>query len=386
MVWVLPSRFPGVSSAGLNTFDRHLLREWFRILGIVLLATTGLMFVQVLFDDFQKLRDLGARGLDLWMYVLVTLPSFLAFVLPLTLLLSLLFVLGQLHRANELTAMRAAGVGFMRMTRPVWVVGLLACGAMWWLNSSIVPWSVERSRQLSEAIQDRYELKAMPAERVGAVGSVGFDNYQQRRLWFFNSYSRGAGRGYGVTVTLFDAARRELTRIRATEARPLSGNGGWEFLDGNVVNFDPVSGVVESIPPFERLVRADFHEDPGLMLLIDRRAVDLSFFELRRLMAYFEVGNNPKEAAYAVRYYGLLSDTLSPLIIIAIAIPFAVSGVRANPAVGVSKSIGLFFLYYVLNNLAGSLAIKGVLDPELAAWIPNGVLGLLAVWFFARLR
>ena len=120
----------------MNTFDRHLLREWFRILGIVLLAVVGLMFVQVLFDDFQKLRDQGARGADLWIYVLVTLPSFLAYVLPLTLLLSLLFALGQLHRANEITAMRAAGVGFLRITRPVWAVGLLACGAMWWLNSS----------------------------------------------------------------------------------------------------------------------------------------------------------------------------------------------------------------------------------------------------------
>mgnify|MGYP003337322946 FL=1 len=249
----------------MNTFDRHLLREWFRILGIVLLAVVGLMFVQVLFDDFQKLRDQGARGADLWIYVLVTLPSFLAYVLPLTLLLSLLFALGQLHRANEITAMRAAGVGFLRITRPVWAVGLLACGAMWWLNSSIVPWSVERSRQLSEAIQDRHEAKAVPAERVGAVGSVGFDNYEQRRLWFFNSYSRGVGRGYGVTVTLLDAARHELSRIRATEARPLPGNGGWEFLDGNIVTFDPISGVVDAVAPFERLVRAEFHEDPSLM-------------------------------------------------------------------------------------------------------------------------
>jgi lipopolysaccharide export system permease protein len=382
----LPWGGRAVSSAGLNTFDRHLLREWFRIMGIVLLATVGLMFVQVLFDDFQRLRDLGARGVDLWIYVLVTLPSFLAYVLPLTLLLSLLFALGQLHRANELTAMRAAGVGFLRMTRPVWLVGLFACGAMGWLNSSIVPWSVERSRQLNDQIQDRHDQKIQPAERVGAVGSVGFDNYERRRLWFFNSYSRGAGRGYGVTVTLFDANRRELSRIRATEARPLPGAGGWEFLDGNVVSFDPGSGVVDSVTPFERLVRAEFREDPALMLLIDRRPVDLSFFELRTLMDYFEVGKNPKAAAYAVRYYGLLADTLSPLIIIAIAIPFAVSGVRVNPAVGVSKSIGLFFVYYMLNNLAGSLALKGVMEPEVAAWLPNAVLGLLAVWFFARLR
>ena len=76
----------------------------------------------------------------------------------------------------------------------------------------------------------------------------------------------------------------------------------------------PERELIEAMAPFERLVRSDFHEDPGLMLLIDRRAVDLSFFELRRLMDYFEVGNNPKEAAYAVRYYGLLADTLRKLL------------------------------------------------------------------------
>ena len=53
---------------------------------------------------------------------------------------------------------------------------------------------------------------------------------------------------------------------------------------------------------------------------------------------------------------------------------------------GVSKSIGLFFVYYMLNNLAGSLAIKGLLDPDLAAWLPNACLGALAVWFLARMR
>ncbi len=369
----------------MNTFDRHLLREWFRILGIVLLATTGLMFVQVLFDDFQRLRELGARGLDLWMYVFVTLPSFLAFVLPLALLLSLLFVLGQLHRANELTAMRAAGVGYFRLTRPLWLCGLLACGAMWWLNSTIVPWSVERSRELSESFQDRHEAKERPADRVGAVWAVGFDNPETNRLWFFNSYSRFQERGYGVTVSQRDGVGGERSRIRATEAHLLP-EGGWEFLDGNIVTFDPISDVVTGIEPFARLVKPEFREDPQLMLLLTRRSVDLSFYELRRLIDYFEAAGDPKGAAYAVRYHGLVADTLSPLLIIAISIPFAVAGVRVNAAVGVSKSIGLFFLYYMLNNLAGSLALKGTLTPEVAAWLPNACLGLLAAWFLARLR
>ena len=115
----------------MNTFDRHLLREWLQILGLVLAATCGLLVVQVLYDDFPWLREYGAHGWVLWENVIVTIPSFLAIALPLALLISLLFVLGKLHRANELTAMRAAGVGFMRITASVWFVGVLCCGVSW---------------------------------------------------------------------------------------------------------------------------------------------------------------------------------------------------------------------------------------------------------------
>jgi lipopolysaccharide export system permease protein len=87
-----------------------------------------------------------------------------------------------------------------------------------------------------------------------------------------------------------------------------------------------------------------------------------------------------------VRYYGLLADILGPLIVIAIAIPFSITGVRVNPAVGVSKSIGLFALYYALNSVAQLMANRQVLDPALAAWLPNVAMGGLGLVLFLRLR
>jgi lipopolysaccharide export system permease protein len=138
--------------------------------------------------------------------------------------------------------------------------------------------------------------------------------------------------------------------------------------------------------PFAEKFKANYREDPQLMRLIDRRPVDLSFHELGRLKDYFELTGNPKGVPYAVRYFELIAATLGPLIVIAIAIPFAVTGVRVNPAVGVSKSIGLFFLYYVLANLSASLAAEQIVEPEIAAWLPNIGMTLLATWLFARLR
>jgi lipopolysaccharide export system permease protein len=150
--------------------------------------------------------------------------------------------------------------------------------------------------------------------------------------------------------------------------------------------FDPEQGEVMRTVTFAEKTIPYFTEEPSLMLLIDRKPVDLSFNELRRITDYFSSENNPKFLRYEVRYYGLLFDTIGPLIIIAIAIPFAVSGVRVSPAVGVSKSIGLFFIYFILTNIATPLGSNGTLDPMWAAIMPNLAMVGLATYFFGRMR
>jgi lipopolysaccharide export system permease protein len=371
----------------VNTFDRHLVREWLEILGLVLAATCGLLVMQVLYDDFRDFREWGARGWVFWEYLVITLPSFLAIVLPFALLISLLYVLGKLHRANEITAMRAAGVGFMRLTAPVWVIGLLCCGLSWWLNTTIVPWSVERSRAMKDALHFQHEsTRGLSADNVGALYSVAFDNRLARRMWFFNRFSQSTQHGYGVSVSELDPRRREFTRYVANEAWVDARDGGWIFVRGRELTFVPETGELTASKPFERLVKPNYHEEPELMLLIDRKPIDLSLHELRQLIDYLEIEHSAKVVSYAVRYYALIADTLGPLIVIAIAIPFAMTGVRVNPAVGVSKSIGLFALYYIFTTFAASLATKQIVDPVVAAWLPNIGMSALAAWFFTRMR
>lgn len=385
MVWVLPSRVRGLLLVTLNTYDRHLLREWLSILGLVLCAMLGLLLLQVMYDDFRTLRELGAGLGGMARYFVVRVPSFLSIVLPVALLISLLFVLGKLHRANELTALRAAGVSLRRITAPVWAVGVLACGLSWWLNTRVVPWSVEESQSMLDDLQFRKEAGLRAADHVGAVYSVGFDNPHGRRMWFFNRYSQFTDRGYGVSVSLLDEQDHERTRLLAAEAWQ-DPERGWIFSQGRELTFRPETGELVASSPFAERVEAGFTEDPQLMLLIDRRPSDLALPQLQRLMTYYAAENQAKGIPYAVRFFSLIANTLSPLMVIAIAIPFAVSGVRVNPAVGVSKSLGLFILYYILATVASALATKQWIEPEMAAWLPNAGMALLAVWFFIRLR
>ena len=379
--------WPGrLSPSVLKTIDRYLLREWLSILGLILCATIGLLLMQALYDSFRDLIDLHVHGMDLLMYYAVLLPSYFSVVLPISLLLSLLFVLGKLHRNNEILAIRAAGLNIFRTTRSLWLTSLVFCGVSLLLNARVVPWSVEASSRMMEGFELRAETRKAGGSSFGMVTSVAFDNTRVRRMWYINRYARFARKAYGVTVSELDSQRRERTRLMAREAHYDEERRAWVFNEGREMWFDAEAGELMRSVTFTEKTIPHFNEDPALMLLIDRRPVDLSFFELRRIVDYFTLEENPKVLPYAVRYYSLLADTFVPLIILAIAIPFAVSGVRVSPAVGVSKSIGLFFLYYLLSNFATMLGGNGYLDPFWAAWLPNLAMTGLATYFFGRMR
>jgi lipopolysaccharide export system permease protein len=370
----------------LNLLDRYLLREWLKMLGLLLAATMGVLLMAALYDNFRDLIQTGASVGEMLIYYSTLMPSYLSVVLPLAMLLSLLFVLGKLHRNNELTAVRAAGLNIFATTRSLWLAGLVLCGVSLLLNARVVPWSVEASRSLLEGFQYRAQAKATPGGTFGLVSSVAFDNRRQNRMWFINRYSRFTETAYGITVSELDRDRREKTRIMAAEGHYDAVRRGWTFTNGREVWFDPEVGEVIRTVAFTSKAVPYFSEDPTLMLLIDRKPVDLSFNELRRITDYFSSEDNPKFLRYEVRYYGLLFDTLGPLIIIAIAIPFSMSGVRTSPAVGVSKSIGLFFLYFILNGIATPLGAGGYMDPVWAALMPNLAMIGLAAYFFGRMR
>lgn len=376
----------GCLNRQLNLFDRYLLSEWLKMLGLLIAATTGLLLMTALYDNLRDLIQIGVGAGEILQYYTALMPSYLSVVLPLSMLLSLLFVLSKLHRNNELTAVRSAGLNIFATTRSLWLAGVVLCGVSLLLNAKVVPWSVETSRSLLESFEFNAEARQSGGVTLGLVSGVAFDNQPQNRMWYINRYSRFAQKAYGVTVSELDKQRREKTRIMAREGVYDAVRRSWTFWDGREIWFDPELGEIMRTVSFTEKNVPHFSEDPALMLLIDRRPGDLSFYELQRITDYFSAENNPKLTRYEVRYYSLIANTLGPLIIIAIAIPFAVSGVRVSPAVGVSKSIGLFFTYYILTTLATMLGGNGLIEPVWAAVMPNLAMIGLAAFFFGRMR
>ncbi|HKK17613.1 MAG TPA: LptF/LptG family permease, partial [Opitutales bacterium] len=137
---------------------------------------------------------------------------------------------------------------------------------------------------------------------------------------------------------------------------------------------------------FEEKTFEEFDEDPNLMLGLHKEPKELSLFELGRIIDAVPPEENPSVHAYEVRYLSLLAAPFSCLVVVGIAVPFAVSGVRTSPMIGVSKCLGFFAFFYVLISIATILGERQIIPASLAAWLPNMVMLLLAVYLFRKAR
>ena len=364
----------------MKLIDRHVLFQCLQTFFLALFAFIGLLILQNVYDNLKDLIDFGAGVKEILTYYLVLLPSYLPTILPLVFMISILFSLGQLHRNSEIIAMRSCGLGIWRITRSIWFFGAFLAVALFALDARIVPWSVEHAREIWDSYSYSNELQHKSAEEVGLVRSLAFNNFKENRLWFINRYSLYNRKAYGVMVSEMDRKRGEVKRILANEGVYDEAGKYWVFTSGRIIFFDPVTQDIVRSTPFDSISFQNFSESPLVMQLREKKSKDLSFNELRIVLASMPPTGDPDRAGYLVHYYSMAASPLICLIVVGIGVPFAVSGVRVNPMVGISKAMGIFFGYYALSSISTMLGSQNVIPPLVAALLPPLCAAILGVY------
>ncbi len=356
--------------------DRYIFCEWLKIFFIAIGVTLGILILHNMYDNLGHLINWGASFEDILLYYALLTPTLVPVVLPISLLLSLIYILGSMHRNNEITAMRSAGMNVFRITRSLWVAGVLLAILLLWLNASIIPHSKEQSRTLYDTTKLADEMKHKDISQVGIIQNLCFNNRRDGRLWFTNSFSSATNKARGVRVSVLDEKGREVSRIMAREGVFDDVDNCWFFSDGQETTFDAQTHRATKAVGFDKKYYRDFTEDPKIMTLFMRRPKDLSLFETNTIIDALGDDEAYEALPYLVRRYSIWASAFACLIVVAIAIPFSVAGVRTNPMVGVSKTVGLFFLYFVVDSVLSALGGRGFIPPFWAAAIP--VIAMLA--------
>lgn len=365
--------------------DRHILWEWLKIFAMVIIAMIGMLLISAIYNNLQDLLEWEVPTAKTVEFFAMIAMGFLPVVIPVSLLVSLLFSLGHLHKNQELTAMRAAGLGVFRITRSLWIAGAALSFLMLALNASLVPFATERAATILSEGELRHQERS-GKDRASVRGErLFFSNAAARRTWYIANYNPYSGAAYGVNIYNSDERGKIRYELAALSGTYDAGTNTWTMRRGKELFFDE-NGQLLRQPKFDEKKFSDFSENPSLMALIGRKTSDLSIPEIRRILNSPDAKSNPSIAQYEVYYNSILASPFCCLIVVGIAIPFAVSGVRVNPMVGVSKSIGLFAAYYVLTNIFNMLGSSQWLPPIIAAWSPNMLMLAYAIYLCRRVN
>jgi lipopolysaccharide export system permease protein len=374
----------------MRLLDRYLLRELLIPLGYCL---SGFLILWVAQDLIGELNGFQTRKLllsDIAEYYVVKAPEFVVMILPMALLLALLYTLTNHARHNEITAIRAAGVGMWRLCLPYRGVGLVATLGSFALNELWVPNSADSAEQ----IRSRRMPLPQNAASANQVLSQGFDNRRDGRLWHFVRYDL---KSTEMIVPVVISRRPDGSRRWLKADRAVRTNGVWTFF--NAREYDEFES---NVPPAlvlktNVLAAPQFSETPdeirselkisAMLNTLALRGVKKADIPVTELLTYLKLHPHPVQAAALnTKLQGRLATPWTCLVVVLIAAPFgAVSG-RRNVFVGVASSIVIFFAYYVLQQLCLALGAGGTLPAWLAGWAPNLAFALAGFWLMARIR
>jgi lipopolysaccharide export system permease protein len=318
--------------------------------------------------------------------LVMLIPFALGYALPMGLLTAVLLTLGRLSSQNEITAMRAAGIGLGRIGAPVLLIAVVGVAISLIVNFVYAPDSKSAYREkLAAAIRtnplsfivERTFIRQFP----GIVLYVGErDGSTLRDFWVWE----------------LDQQNR-VTRFSRAE----SGTLEW-FEEDNYVMLVLERGRVEvrntSDPEdFSRVPLGPSFERLPIQLPLDRvfkrqvfvkKVSWMNFGELVREHQRLAGSTDPAERARLLQVKMNLHEKAALAFAVfsfaLIAVPLGIQTKRAETSANLGVALALTMVYYLVMISAGWLDQRPELRPELLLWLPNILFQSYGLWSWMR--
>ena len=215
----------------MKILHKYVLKEHFGPLVFALSALTSLLLLNYIARQFGNLVGKGLPWTVILEFLGLSIPFTVAMTLPMAVLVSTLYAFSRLASENEITAMKASGVGLAKLLVPVMLGGGILALIMIGFNDQILPRANHRLATLQSDIASKKPTFALKEQVINEV-SKGRLAIRSARI------DRATNRMYDVT--LYDiqdqAARRTIYADSGDlHLTPDSANLQLDLYDGEMV-------------------------------------------------------------------------------------------------------------------------------------------------------
>lgn len=356
--------------------SRYIFREIAFPFFIILFVLTFVLLMGKILQIMDLMVNKGISVLDVSHMIILIMPNFMLFTIPIALLVSILIAMGRFSADNEITALKASGVSLIQIYYPVAIASLLAFVCAIVIGYFLVPQS----------------------------------NFATKRL-LFQLASQNAS--IGIKEKVFNADFKGL--LLYADKIPADG----EYMEGVIISDSRIIGEQNTILAKKAFLVAD----PKLMIvklrlengsihtvssdLKNYRKVDFKSYDINldlsttlasltdehkssTEMTMTELLERMKKPGLddavvrelAIEVHKKFSIPLSCIFFGLLALPLGITSHRAVKSRGFAVGIMIVAAYYLLRIGGEALVETGRLSPAIGVWTPNVVFAVLGVYLF----
>lgn len=345
------------------------------------LPLTAFVMLTNVYTFFELLSDILKQGIPLgrvFTYLFFLTPKLVYDSTPISVLVGVLATFGVMSKNNEVTAFKATGVSLHRLTLPVLIASFFLSGGLFAMDFyHILPEANRRQEALRDEIKGRPPQTYLRPDRKWMYG-------QGSRIYYYKYFDPGAAVMAGVSVYELDTAAFRLTRqISAARARWSAPLKTWVFENG--WRRDLAAKGPDRYETFQAATFPELDEPPGYFL---KEVIQDKQMNYTQLQEYIE---ELKQSGFdtvhlSVRLQKKLSVPLFAFIMALIAAPFAFLTGSKGAMAGVGVSLGVAVAYWAVGQTFEQFGNVNQLPATLAAWSPNAIFSLAAVYLMARMK
>ena len=312
-----------------------------------------------------------------WMIV-YTLPRFLEFTIPMSVMISILLTMMRMSQENEILALKSAGVSVYKILPPV----LALCFSGIFLTMAItvfgVPWGTSSAKKkgieiartsIDAALQER-QFNSELEDVMIYVSHVDMKTKALKDVFIENRRTKGI-------ISISIAPSGKLIRLNDEQVYTI------RLYNGVINQVDIDEGSVSSIQFENYDINIDLNrmnKDTGE---ISKELDERGLLDLMRLIRS-GIKDKGVLSEALMEFHERLSIPFACLSLGLLAFPLGIQSVSLRRSSGFGLGICFFLLYYFLLAFGWSAGETGDYPPVLGMWLPNVIMGGLGIFFLVR--
>jgi len=346
----------------MKTIDRFITREFARNFIYATLILVFLYIIIDLFEDLGKFIEKNVAVISLVKYYALISPYYIVLLMPVGALMATFLVLGFMTRYREVIALKSAGVSVWRLFMPILGIGIALVVGSFIFNETI---TVRANHKFAEVKTIEIDKRPKPSQRIRR----NFFYYGENdRIFYIRQLGAAEGELFNFVIWELGPKQRIKKRFDADLAK--WQNTVWTAYRVTVREF--LADTAEKITRHDSLRLEDISEKPVDFMkevkpLDQANVLELANFIRRKKKAGDDASKEKVELNYRISF------PFINLILLLLGFPLSLILRKGGVAFGIGLGLLFAFTYWGLIQTFRAYGVANVVNPILAAWIPNAV-------------